>query len=155
MTTKVCSKCKVEKDLGEFPKDKTKRDGLHNMCKECRHLLHAKWRADNPEKMRGYWAKARANNPEKGRAQWIKWCAENPEKIRGYRAKNPEKVKASRTKWRAENPEKVKACRAKCVLNLEDPYVRGLLKLPNPPQELIELKRLQLQLIREIKQQGK
>ena len=138
--------------MGEFPKDKTKRDGLHNMCKECRHLLHAKWRADNPEKMRGYWAKARANNPEKGRAQWIKWCAENPEKAR-------ERRKVAFLKWKANNPESFKRIRRnqanKQVARCSNSYVKAALKLPNPPQELIELKRLQLQLIREIKQQGK
>ena len=113
MTTKVCSKCKVEKDLGEFTKDKTKRDGLHNMCKECRRLLHAKWRA-----------------------------------------KNPEKVKARRAKYRAENPEKVKASRAKYRADLHDSYVIWQLKSPNPPPELIELKRIQLRIYREIYKKG-
>ena len=34
---KVCSKCKVEKELSEFSKDKHKRDGLRPSCKVCKN----------------------------------------------------------------------------------------------------------------------
>jgi hypothetical protein len=33
---KVCSKCGIEKDSGSFHKDKSKKDGLHTICKICR-----------------------------------------------------------------------------------------------------------------------
>ena len=36
MNTKICSKCKKEKDLGEFTKSKTSKDGLRSRCKSCR-----------------------------------------------------------------------------------------------------------------------
>lgn len=36
MATKICSKCKVEKDVDEFNKNKSTRDGLRTECKECR-----------------------------------------------------------------------------------------------------------------------
>ena len=32
---KTCSRCKTEKDLAEFPKDKGRKDGLYPICKEC------------------------------------------------------------------------------------------------------------------------
>ena len=32
---KTCSKCKVEKDVGEFSRDKSRRDGLRSQCKAC------------------------------------------------------------------------------------------------------------------------
>jgi Autographiviridae endonuclease VII len=32
---KICTKCKLEKKLIEFPKDKQKKDGLHPYCKAC------------------------------------------------------------------------------------------------------------------------
>lgn len=32
---KICFKCKCEKDLSEFSKDKTKKDGYNSKCKEC------------------------------------------------------------------------------------------------------------------------
>jgi hypothetical protein len=33
---KKCNKCKIEKDLKEFSKDKYSPDGIDNKCKECR-----------------------------------------------------------------------------------------------------------------------
>lgn len=33
--TKVCNKCKEEKLISEFYKDKTKKDGFHTLCKKC------------------------------------------------------------------------------------------------------------------------
>lgn len=35
MKTKVCSKCGLEKDIDEFSKHKSKRDGLRSYCKTC------------------------------------------------------------------------------------------------------------------------
>jgi hypothetical protein len=36
MSTKTCTKCGVEKDVGEFSKNKSEKDGLQNWCKSCR-----------------------------------------------------------------------------------------------------------------------
>lgn len=36
MKTKVCSKCKLEKKLSVFHKNKSTKDGFHCYCKECR-----------------------------------------------------------------------------------------------------------------------
>lgn len=33
---KICTKCNVEKELSEFYKDKSKKDGLSSSCKECK-----------------------------------------------------------------------------------------------------------------------
>ena len=35
MTTKRCSKCKEEKPVGEFGKDRNSKDGLCYVCREC------------------------------------------------------------------------------------------------------------------------
>ena len=35
MHNKKCSKCKVEKQISEFKKDKTKLDGLYSSCNQC------------------------------------------------------------------------------------------------------------------------
>jgi superfamily II helicase len=35
METKVCRKCKEEKPLSEFNKNKGKKDGLHCWCRDC------------------------------------------------------------------------------------------------------------------------
>ncbi len=36
METKICYKCKVEKDTCEFYKDKTRNDGYESKCKQCK-----------------------------------------------------------------------------------------------------------------------
>ena len=117
MTTKICSKCKVEKDVGEFYKDRTARDGLQYKCKLCAKFATREWRIEIPEKF-----------------------------------------KKDIFKWRAKNQARVRELSREASLRsterLTDHYVKLKLGVPNPPQELIELKRLQLQIHREVKQQG-
>lgn len=36
---KTCSTCKEEKSFTYFPRDKTKKSGLHNRCKSCQKKL--------------------------------------------------------------------------------------------------------------------
>jgi hypothetical protein len=48
---KKCSACKVQKDIGEFHKDKSKKDGYYNQCKECKNKNAADHRNNNKEKI--------------------------------------------------------------------------------------------------------
>jgi len=41
---KICSKCKIDKELSEFTKSKKKVDGLNNYCKTCCREMHVIWR---------------------------------------------------------------------------------------------------------------
>ena len=117
MTTKICSKCKVEKDVGEFYKDRTARDGLQYKCKLCAKFATREWRIENPEKFK---------------KDILKWRAKNQERVRKFSRESS----------------------LRGTERLTDCYVKLKLGVPNPPQELIELKRLQLQIHREVKQQG-
>ncbi len=161
-TSKACTKCGVVKPLGDFSKEKIKKDGLQKYCKACNSTMAAKWRAENPEKVKAKNAKYRAENPEKMKAKAAKWRAENPEKVKAkaakyhaenpekvkakndkYRAENPEKMKAIAAKYRAENPEKVKAINTRNSVQLSNSYVAGILKIPasQAPPKILELKR--------------
>ena len=81
-----------------------------------------------------------------------------------YRADNPEKVKASVAKYKAANPEKVKARKAKYYASNDDYFIINRIslkyKVPAPelknliPQDLIDVKILQLTLHRLIKEKG-
>jgi hypothetical protein len=62
-------------------------------CKICVRARKAKWRAENPEKMKAACAKWRAENPEKMKAARDKWYAANRDRERANNAKR-----------RAENP---------------------------------------------------
>ena len=67
---KVCTKCKEEKKLTEFDKDKDKKDGLTYRCKSCRK----KYRQANKEYFKEYYQA-------------------NKEKVKEYRQANKERVK--------------------------------------------------------------
>jgi hypothetical protein len=77
--TKICSKCKTEKDNSHFYKCKKSKDGLKSWCKECYAEL-TKERTKS-----GYWSK----HPRK-------YTAEQKEQHKQYCLKNKEKIKAQR-----------------------------------------------------------
>lgn len=48
-TTKICSKCKIEKPFSEFGIDTQRRHGVYHSCKSCvRAYMAARWQ-NNPE----------------------------------------------------------------------------------------------------------
>lgn len=53
-TTKVCTKCKQEKPLSEYYKDKRHKDGLYTHCKSCQQALIASWESRNAGKAKAY-----------------------------------------------------------------------------------------------------
>jgi hypothetical protein len=52
MEKKVCSKCKEEKEVCEFGKDKTKKSGYKSQCKECVNITSKKYKLLNPDKIK-------------------------------------------------------------------------------------------------------
>lgn len=48
---KTCSKCKIEKELTEFYKDKTKSDGFRKTCKSCKKESNNLYKEQNKEKI--------------------------------------------------------------------------------------------------------
>ena len=139
VTTKVCSKCKVEKEFEFFTKDKSRKNGVRSICKICnKEKSKARYEA-NPEKARAAVRAYRENNLEKVRA------AE-----KAYREANPEKVRAAVKAYKEANPEKVRACKKAYRDRYTDAYVAKAFQCP---QELIELKRINLLIKREIRNQ--
>lgn len=51
---KVCSKCKIEKDLSEFRKDKTRKDGMSFWCKVCMKKTIYDWHHKNIDHVKEY-----------------------------------------------------------------------------------------------------
>lgn len=49
---KKCTKCKIEKELSEFAKDKYNPDGLTYRCKKCRNLHYNIYYKENPNKQK-------------------------------------------------------------------------------------------------------
>ena len=78
MTTKQCSKCKKEKLLKEFSKDKKTKDKLSYRCKECCSIHNHIWHKnkENRDRRKKAWVRnsiaAMKNNPQRKAAAGIR-----------------------------------------------------------------------------------
>jgi hypothetical protein len=59
---KVCTKCKVEKELIEFGKHKLGKNGIHPSCKECVRIYNKNFKLNNLEYIKEYDKKYREKN---------------------------------------------------------------------------------------------
>lgn len=96
--TKVCSRCKEEKSISDFNKDRSRKDGIRGTCRACAKEKRRKYREENREKAREYQRKYQENNREKVR-----------ERARKYRENNQEKIREKHRKYREENRDYVAA----------------------------------------------
>ena len=79
---KICTKCKVEKDLSYFVKDKQKKDGYRSSCKKCREV----YRQKNINTINKYNKEYREENPSS--PEIVKYKQNYDKK---YRNRNKEK----------------------------------------------------------------
>ena len=93
METKICSKCKEEKELCFFGVDKKRNDGLRLHCNDCRKIESLEYRKRNPEKRKETIKKYYENNKEKTKEKDKVRFLENPEKIRAIKLKSYHKNK--------------------------------------------------------------
>ena len=143
---KTCSKCKAEKPLTEFHKDKSERCGFKYMCKVCTISRSADYYKKNCVKVKGktraFWAANRSIALARGRES---------KKARAIvLASNPLLVEAERIRER-------EAFKRDCE-SLSDGYIKTAIRqntgIPTSSitKELIEVKRLHLQIIRKLKE---
>jgi hypothetical protein len=151
--SKICKTCNEEKPLDLFSKEKRNSDGHAGQCISCRKEYVAKYYIKNKEEI----DKKNKINFNNNREKFLQ-----VQKI--YYQKNLEQALLQRKEWRQRNPEKVKESNQKhkykkaiCSKNLTDSYVKSQLTKRTPicnkeiPQELIELKRIQMLINREIR----
>ena len=108
---KLCSKCKIEKELTEFVKNKGNLDGLCGRCKSC----IKQWRIDNSEKLKEYGKTYRLNNLEQRKESIKNWRLNNKEHIEEYNKihrpiyykNNSEKIKLKTKEWAIQNKDRV------------------------------------------------
>ena len=67
MESKVCTKCKEEKPLAGFNKDKGKKDGLSTQCKTCARARVKQWQKDNQERHLNNLRRSREKSSQKAR----------------------------------------------------------------------------------------
>ena len=118
------------------------------------------WQKENSEKHKQHRENARPRARERAKEKYWK----NPEaarlKVRQYKAANKETVKAKKKEWNESNRPHLRAYYNKQTKQLSDSYIRNklaanhkrerTLRSEDIPQELVELKRLQLLLRREL-----
>lgn len=72
---KVCSKCKIEKDRGEFSRGSNRSDKLHSYCKECGKEYKRIYAERNPT------ANLEYNRKEEVRIRKANWHRDNAERL--------------------------------------------------------------------------
>lgn len=71
---KKCSKCKKEKIIDEFPKNKSRKDGLHHYCKICNSELCSK----NYPKRKEYFLESKKVLQKRNHKYVLKFLKINP-----------------------------------------------------------------------------
>jgi hypothetical protein len=125
--TKICTKCKIEKEISEFGNEKRSKDGLKSFCKNCINKSNREYKRKDLEKERRrqkeydqehkkerkeYNKKRYQEKRDKILEKNKKWREENKEHCKEqksrYYQEHKEEVKDQGKKWRQENPEKEK-----------------------------------------------
>jgi hypothetical protein len=79
--TKICSKCKQEKTLNNYVKDKNSKDGLKYKCKECSKEYSFIYNKINSQKRKEVSKKWKENNKEKTKIQTLLYQRKNKERL--------------------------------------------------------------------------
>ena len=102
-----CCKCGEIKTVDNFNKNKSKKDGVYNICKECRKEYNKNNREKEYERQRRYYE----NNKDRERKKRRQYYENNQEKEskrkRQRYENNKEKVLGINRRWRENNKEKL------------------------------------------------
>lgn len=102
---KICAKCGIEKDVGEFYKDSSTKDGLHIQCKACVKA----YQEANRKKIAAY----REANKEKtalyGKSRYEKNKPAMARKAKAYREKNKLAIYGNKKAYREKNKIEIAA----------------------------------------------
>jgi hypothetical protein len=118
MDQKLCKKCDTKKPLNFFNKDKSKKDGYRNSCKECQKDYSRNFYIKNKESIcesSNEYYKSICNNInyKTNRSEYMNiYKIENSEKIKKYNREynllNKEEISISKRIYRENNKEKIK-----------------------------------------------
>lgn len=99
-TKRTCKKCRTEKPIDEFTRNKNCKYGFEHRCKACAVSNAQSWAEGNRSKSRETKRRWSRNNPEKQKASEAASVARNRKKISArnllYEKDNPEKKRAHR-----------------------------------------------------------
>ena len=95
---KICTKCKQEKPLEEFSRDRAKKDGLRPSCKTCDRPARMQYAEKNRGRKREYDKQYTKKNKERKREYDKQYREKNKERIR-------ERDREKMRRRRKNNPE--------------------------------------------------
>jgi|TARA_R110000823_G_C15768569_1_gene483785 DNA gyrase/topoisomerase IV subunit A len=108
---KECTKCGETKEVSEYAKKKTNKDGLKYACSCCLAIDKKRWKKNNIEKVLAEKKRYRENNREAIAERQKKYYQENKEVIsereKKYRQNNKEFIAEQSRKYYQENKEAI------------------------------------------------
>lgn len=117
MGNKKCAHCQITKPATEFYKDKSRKDGLNRLCKECTKRDNKKRYKENAQARREHGKKYRQKNKkllaEKDRLRYLEKRDIKREWNAQYRQANREKMAEYKVAWRINNRERYMELRRK------------------------------------------
>lgn len=102
MDQKLCKKCFLEKDIIFFNKDKSKKDGYRNSCKECQKNYSSDFYSKNKERICKY-----SNNYYKIISDSLDYKLKRKEYMNLYLNKNKEKINKYNIGYYIKNKERI------------------------------------------------
>jgi hypothetical protein len=118
MEKKICTKCKLNKELDKFRYRKDKGRNI-SFCKECEYNDNREWYKKNPDKVKKYNSSYYVENSEVVKKQTKNYILNNQEKVKIARKKHYEKnqdeIKNKRKEYYDSNKEKVLLCNSNYV----------------------------------------
>lgn len=110
--SKICNKCKQDKNLNDFYKKKQTRDGLTSQCKICINQRYSVYQKKNMQKILSKNTIWNKNNKDKVLKSKRKWTSLNKDKIKKistiYYKNNKERILSVSSKYFSLNKEKIK-----------------------------------------------
>lgn len=117
---KTCNICNLEKDLTNFHKDKSKKDGYRNKCKICQKKYLQKYYVTNINKIKEKNKEWRENNISLILEKNKEWNKNNPEKYKEiqktYIKNNKNKIKFYKNKYNRERKKNDPVYNLRCGL---------------------------------------
>ncbi len=109
---KFCSSCGTEKEIDDFPIDKTRPGGHRAQCHLCREASKRQWKQQHPENVERYQAAFYSRNPDYRRSYMRTYRAENPDIIKKtrktYYVAHKEEMLVKSKEWKRENRDRLR-----------------------------------------------
>lgn len=119
---KICVKCRTDKPLAEYTKDRASKDGYYHTCKACKNAV-AKRRYDNNESYRSS-VKSRSRDRfqvgrqiiEEAKRNGCSLCPERESVCLSFHHTDPNEKDFMMGTGKTRSPEKIREEIAKCVV---------------------------------------